>query len=269
MTAEAEEPLSGGWQTDVHRVGAVVLRSPKPQSRTVMALLRHLRDVGFDGAPHPVGDGFAPDGREQLRFIPGDSAHPNPWPDDAFWRLGDLLRRLHDATASFVVPADAVWRPWFARSLPGQHPAIGHGDLGAWNILARANGTYAAIDWDNAGPVDGLWDLAQLVWLNAQLHDDDVAERVGLAAPAVRARHAALVADGYRLARDERESFVDGLIEMAVRSAREEAVLGVVGPETASPGADGFPVLWAIAWRARSAAWILDHRRLLHSMLMA
>lgn len=31
----------------------------------------------------------------------------------------------------------------------------------------------------------------------------------------------------------------------------------------------GYPVLWAIAWRARSAAWLLDHRRLLERSLLA
>ena len=30
-----------------------------------------------------------------------------------------------------------------------------------------------------------------------------------------------------------------------------------------SPAPDGFPILWGIAWRARSAAWMLDHRELI------
>jgi hypothetical protein len=87
--------------------------------------------------------------------------------------IGTILRKLHAATASFDPPAQARWQPWFARSLPGRRPVIGHGDLGPWNILAREGRPVALIDWDNAGPVDATWELAQVAWLNVQLHDDD------------------------------------------------------------------------------------------------
>ncbi len=36
------------------------------------------------------------------------------------------------------------------------------------------------VDWEYAGPVDRLTELAYACWLNAQLHDDDIAERQGL-----------------------------------------------------------------------------------------
>jgi hypothetical protein len=255
-----EEVLEGGWQTGVSRLGQVVLRTPKPQSRTVLALLGHLRSVGFAAAPCPIGAGFAPDGREQLGYIEGESPHPHAWSDDAAWRIGRLLRDLHDAAASFPWPVDAVWRPWFARALPGRDPVIGHGDLGPWNILARQGTPVAFIDWDNAGPVDAHWELAQVAWLNAHLYDDDVATRIGLAPVSDRARQLALVVDGYGLEPTARAGLVDKMIEFAIRSAREEAVDRAVGPDTASPADDGFPLLWAITWRARAAAWLLDHR---------
>lgn len=170
-----EVALEGGWQTTVHRAGDVVLRAPSDHSPTVLALLCHLRDLGLDVAPHPIGHGFAPDGREQLAYVDGASPHPHPWPDDVLARLGALLRSVHDATATFTPPADARWRPWFARGLPGVHPVIGHGDLGPWNIVRTPDDRLVLLDWDNAGPVDASWDLALLVWLNAHLHDDDVA----------------------------------------------------------------------------------------------
>ena len=108
-----------------------------------------------------------------------------------------------------------------------------------------------------------VWELAQVGWLNAQLHDDDVAERNGLPGPAERARQLGLILDGYGLARDERLGFVDKLAEMAVRSARQEAIDHDVGPDSTAIAADGFPVLWGITWRARAAAWTLEHRPLL------
>ena len=261
--ADEEEALPGGWQTDVSRRGEVVFRSAKPQSRTVLRLLAHLAAEGFGAAPEPVGDGFAPDGREQHTFVEGSSPHPAAWSDDAVAEIGRLLRRLHDLTSDFEPGPDAVWAPWFARSLPGTRPVIGHGDLGPWNVLARDGVPVAFVDWDNAGPVDAQWELAQTAWLNAQLHDDDVAIRRDLPSADARARQLGLLLDGYGLRRVERTGFVDRMIEFAVRSAREEAALHEVGPDTESPTADGYPILWGVTWRTRAAAWMLDHRALL------
>lgn len=261
------EHLAGGTRSDVRRVGDVVLRSPGPQSTAVIAFLEHLQAVGFTAAPRPIGGGFAPDGREQLTFVNGESPHPNAWTEDAAWKIGGLVRALHDAGRTFASPADAHWRPWFARALVGERPVFGHGDLGPWNVIALDGVPAAFIDWENAGPVDAMWELAQVAWLNAHLHDDDVAARVGLPDAAARMRHCAAVLDGYRLERAARVGFVDRMVEFAVRSARDEAVQHDVGPGTASPAPDGFPVLWAVTWRARSAAWMLDHRAALDHAL--
>ena len=261
-----ETRLDGGWQTEVSRRGDVVLRERGPQSSTVIALLTHLASAGFDAAPRPIGSGFASDGREQLAFIGGESPHPFAWSDEALWQIGCRLAELHRIATKFE-PTHPYWRPWFARSLPGSSPVIGHGDLGPWNIIAREGLPVAFIDWDNAGPVDAVWELAQTVWLNAQLHDDDVAAINQLPGPADRARHAAVVLDGYGLAHRHRDGFVDKMIEFAIRSARDEAVASHAGPDTASPLPNGFPLLWAVTWRSCSAAWMLDHRTMLQSVL--
>lgn len=262
-----ERILEGGWQTEVTEAEGVVFRSPGPQSPAVIALLGHLETVGFSAAPRVVGTGFAADGRETLRFVEGRSPQPAAWSDDAAWTLGRTVRAMHEATASFVPPADACWAPWFARNLPGDGPVIGHGDLGPWNILARDGLPVAFIDWDNAGPVDAVWELAQVGWLNAQLHDDDVAAMNDLADPTTRAHQLALIVDGYGLERTRRDGFVHRMIEIAVRSARQEAIDFQVTPESSSPGVGEFPILWAIAWRTRAAAWMLDHQRVLQHAL--
>jgi hypothetical protein len=59
---------------------------------------------------------------------------------------------------------------------------------------------------DSAGPVDALYELAQTAWLNAQLHDDDVAERLGLPDLAARARQLRAIVDGYELRREQRQA---------------------------------------------------------------
>ena len=40
-----------------------------------------------------------------------------------------MLRELHDATAPYRPPPDAVWRPWFGRALGGARHIVGHCDV--------------------------------------------------------------------------------------------------------------------------------------------
>jgi hypothetical protein len=120
---------------------------------------------------------------------------------------------------------------------------------------------------DNAGPVDAVWELAEVGWLNAQHDDDDVADLNNLPSPDVRARQLAVIVDGYELERSDRSGVVDKMIQFAIRSAREEAISYAVRPDTTSPAVDGYPILWGVTWRARAAAWIHDHRQILDTAL--
>ena len=95
MTDEVR--LEGGSMTHVVRVGDTVRRSPGRQSAAVQALLRHLESEGVDGAPRALG--FDDQGRETVTFIDGELGFV--WDDDVLPALGSLIRRLHDAAASF------------------------------------------------------------------------------------------------------------------------------------------------------------------------
>jgi hypothetical protein len=55
---------------------------------------------------------------------------------------------------------------------------------------------------------------------------------------------------------------VDRLISYAIRDSAKEAIDAGVTPETTDP-----TPLWAISWRARSAAWMLRNRPLLQAEL--
>ena len=134
-----------------------------------------------------------------MRSRPPSQIPPRAWDDHAIGALGTLVRRLHDATESFQPPADASWQPSFARLLPGNHPVFGHGDTGPWNVVAQGGIPVAFIDWEFAGPVDALWELAEAAWLNAQLDDDDIAERVGLPPAARRSQQVRLLLDAHGL----------------------------------------------------------------------
>jgi hypothetical protein len=242
----------------------IVLKASGPWAPAVLELLRHLERAGFSGAPRPVGDGCAEDGRLAVTFVPGESPHPGPWSDGEFARIGGLLKAAHDAAASFVPPAGALWQPSWIRDIgTSEGTIIGHGDPAPWNIVGRAGRAEALIDWEFAGPVSRVTELAYAVWLNAQLHDDDVAELQGLPDARQRAAQAHLILDGYGVPTARRDEIVDRMIEVAIHSARAEAVMAGIGPDsTRAVTDDGYPVLWAITWRSRSASWMLRHRDL-------
>ena len=262
-----EVQLEGGESSLVHRRGDVVLRERRPWSETVLGLLRHLHDHGFMAAPVPVGTGFAPDGREQLAYIDAEPV-TRCWEPQAIFVLGSMLRQVHDLTSTFE-PSDG-WMPWWGRSLPSDDTVIGHCDAAPWNILVRDGEPVALVDWDTAGPVGRRWDVAQTAWLNAALHDDDVAQIQNLPDLEERARLLAAFADGYALDPEQRETLIDDMIEIAVRTAAQEAIdsrvtaTGTAPSEVGLMGGgrtfDGHELLWAITWRVKSARWMFEHR---------
>lgn len=251
--SSAETPLIGGRST-VTRLGDVVFRNSGPWSATTIALLRHLESVGFTHAPRIVGEGIDAQGREMLTYVEGESPHPYPWDDEALPLLGTMLKQLHAATASFEPPADAIWRSWFGRAL-GRPSVIGHCDTGAWNIIARDRMPVALVDWEAAGPVDPLVELAQACWLNALLFDDNLAQSLGLGSAEARGWQVGLLLDGYGLSSAHRVGFVDLIRDFAVLNAADEIIEGNITSQTT----DAAAVLAAVAWRSRSAAWLVKH----------
>ena len=135
--------------------------------------------------------------------------------------------------------------------------------MAPWNIVARDGLPVALIDWETAGPVDPLVELAQLAWLNAKLHDDLVARLEHLPPLADRARQLAAIVDAYGLTARQRRGFLNQVIEFAICDTAWEADDAAIAPETTA-----HPVApWAMAWRARSAAWMIRHRRTLETTL--
>jgi hypothetical protein len=250
------EPLAAaeGGPSQVVRHGDTILRPVQPWTPTIHALLRHLEAVGFAGAPRVVGDGYDGQGNEVLTCIEGQVQHPHAWSDEAIWGVGRLLRHLHDATASFRPPPEAVWQPWsFHSDAPGS--IIGHCDTGPWHIVARDGLPVAFIDWTLAGPTDRRDEIAATGWWNAQLHDEDIAEANHLADAATRGAQLRHFLDGYGLPAADRAGLVTHMIELAIRDCAWEAIRAQVTPESTDP-----TPLWALAWRARAAAWMLRHR---------
>lgn len=231
------------------------------------ALLRHLEAMDFKASPRVVGDGYDDEGHEVLSYIEGEFVHPHAWSDAGIAELGRVLRKFHDATATFVPPPDATWQPWFTRS--SRPDAIfGHGDLGPWNIVTCDGRPVGFIDWEFAGPVDRLDEVAQVGWLNAQLHDDDVATRNQLPSAEQRAHLLRLFIDAYGLERTDRDQLVTRMIDHAVRDAGNELTQAGGLKMAKAPTVPSDPG-WAVAWRIRSAAWLVANRTLLESAIRA
>jgi serine/threonine protein kinase len=157
-----EEPLVGGMHSThaVVRVGDTVRRPRTESSRAVRALLLHLEKVGFDGAPRYLGTDD--DDRDVLSYIDGQVPLP-PYPawsmtDDALVDLAHLLRRFHEATASFDRTGTSGWASDWADPLAGR--VICHNDLFPENVVFRDGRVIALIDFAMAAPGHPLWDVA-------------------------------------------------------------------------------------------------------------
>jgi Ser/Thr protein kinase RdoA (MazF antagonist) len=153
---DAEEALAGGNVAAlVARVGATVRKPVTAATPAVHALLDHLAAAGFDGAPRALG--LDATGRQVLEYIAGDTADTLPAMTGAqLGRVGALIRRLHDAIATFDAPQDASWEVVIP---PDRQELICHNDLAPWNLVCDGERT-VFIDWDGAGPGSRLWDLA-------------------------------------------------------------------------------------------------------------
>lgn len=179
-----EELLPGGNLSAAVKVGDTVRRRAGPWTPAVHALLAHLRRVGFDAAPEPLG--VDDQGRAILSFLPGEvhSGWPEPRPqwvfEDEATLVGaaQLLRRYHDAVADFEPPYDAQW----AQVAPGKHELICHNDWAPGNALFDEHRPVAMLDWDSAGPGSRAWDLAYsaYTWVPLDLKSEPDLERSAL-----------------------------------------------------------------------------------------
>jgi len=208
----SEEVLPGGLTNAgrVTRVEATVRRPVRDTTPATRALLGHLERAGFEGAPRHLGRDDQ--GREVLTFVEGEAPiEPYPewaWTDAALVSVAELLRRYHEAVASFD-PTGHTWPRPVPAAFRGR--LLCHNDPNLDNVVFSGGRAVALIDFDLAGPGSAVWDVACAVRLWAPLRDPrDAPERLrGRSLGRLK-----LFADAYGLTTHER-----GRVPEAVRAA--------------------------------------------------
>jgi Phosphotransferase enzyme family len=218
--SEGELLIGDGVTQGIVRIGDTVRRPLRPFSLTVQAYLAHLRDAGFTGAPLPLG--VDEQGREMLSFVPGDVPR-NPLPaetagDEVLVALARLIRTLHEASAGWAPPPDAVWGGTPAnlgRPIVGRTELVTHRDYYPGNVVFRDGLPVALIDFDLARPTTRLYDIANALWYWAPLRDPR--DRAPAFADADIPHRVAVFADAYGMTARHRAELAPFAVDMARR----------------------------------------------------
>lgn len=226
-----EITLIGGRSTaGVVRVGDIVHRPQRPNAPFVHALLRHLEDVAFDGAPRWLGIDAL--GREKLTFIAGDvPLDLGWWNDEQLVAAAKLIRRYHNATIN--------------TPLAGDEELVCHNDLSPCNTVFVGGFPIALIDFDAAKPGPRLCDVSYAAWLWLDIGNDDILAQE-------QERRLRLFCAAY--ADVAVADVVDAIILRQAQLAEEVAVNHDFTEERRIASAE-----WA--WRCRD--WILRHQKAL------
>src|SRR3954463_12729469 len=207
----AEILLFGGTANrgQVVRVGDTVRRPQRPSSPATHALLRHLAEVGFTGAPRFLGIDEL--GREVLSYVPGTAITP-PFPqwaltDEALASVAALLQSYHRAVETFDWSPD-VWPPSAPEAFRGE--LISHNDVNLDNVVFRGGRAVALIDFDLASPGSRLWDVACAARLWAPLRPDTAIDDDRRGRGLARFR---LFVDSYGIPARDRSRVVDAVEE--------------------------------------------------------
>lgn len=234
----------------VVRVGDTVHRPQGSHTGAVHALLRHLEQRAFDGAPRLIGtQGDA----EILEYVDGSAATEpfEAWAlaDEAMAGVGRLLAAYHRAAAGF----DARGLQW-QRPVPARWrgPLVTHNDVNPANVVFRDGRAVALIDFDLAAPSTAAFDLAVTACFWAPLREpgDVLDSRRGRAPERLR-----LLLDGYDAGRGLRADVAEACADAS----------GWIADIIEDASARGHPAFGRV-WRAqadtftRAQGWLRANR---------
>lgn len=123
------------------RIGNTVRKPWLENSTVVQSYLGTLRAAGVD-VPEPLGRDE--DGRHVVEYVEGTLAIDQlPLENDDLLRVGRMIRRIHDASETVVIPNLDDWK----MLLPAENPNLmRHNDLAPWNLIVGDRWVF--IDWD-------------------------------------------------------------------------------------------------------------------------
>ncbi len=128
-------------------------------------------------------------GRQVLEYVSGElGAESGTYSQSELSSIGRMVAELHEASASFVPPAGALWNQVIP---PDREELICHNDVAPWNLVKSPVRGWVLIDWDSAAPSSRLWDIAYAAQSMAGLRAD---RPVSESATRLRA-----IVDGYGL----------------------------------------------------------------------
>ena len=224
-TAEPVEQHLAGGVNQVTRIGATVHRPAGPWTPAVQALLRHVSERGFSGAPRPLG--IDEQGREVVQFLEGEvTDYPLAGfatTDETIVGVGKLLRAFHDATLGFASTADHHW--YFEPTEPAE--VVCHGDVAPYNVVYRDGRPAALIDFDTAHPGPRISDVAYCAYRFIPLSSESNAD---FHLPVdQQSRRLRILADAYGLDESSRRVLPDAAISRLhhlVQHMRDQAARG-------------------------------------------
>ncbi|MDO4721066.1 MAG: aminoglycoside phosphotransferase family protein [Peptostreptococcaceae bacterium] len=161
-----EETLQGGNMTSILKKHGKIHRERHLWSPSTQRLLQHLEAAGFHQAPKHLGtDGV---GREILTFMEGECKHLYPFTNDRqinrqiITDLAGLIRKFHDASASFKISGKDIWMLSYQGNLPKE--VICHNDIAPYNVAFINDRPVHLIDFDTCCPAPRIWDIVYALY---------------------------------------------------------------------------------------------------------
>lgn len=236
MTQWKEISLKGGRTTPgIIKIDNTVHRPQASNAKIVHALLLHLENIHFNGAPRFLG--IDDQNREMLTYIDGDvPTELGIWSDKVLASAAQLIRHYHDATI---------------KSRFADHGEVFcHYDLSPCNTVFKNGSPIAFIDFDAASPGKKIDDVAYAIWLWCDLGNPELSV-------IEQSRRIQLFYTSYGLS-DTKSAIIDAIIEAQKKQIKKYQA-------NVNNGLPGWEK--AIAWAENALKWVTINKAILENEL--